>query len=203
VEVEFDLTPADVEALQRYHRESRQSPAGAQELPVWSKWALWYLLALLAMALLTVAAIFPSVAAAAWGILLIAFPLAVVVGCFLSILGWLPTGAAESAAGPPPAPELFGPRRYSITPQGLASESASRQALESWADVIEIVTTVGHSFFYTWAGEVYILPRRAFRDSREFDEFVALARRYKEGMPASTAITTTPSRPTTITRAPE
>jgi hypothetical protein len=68
--------------------------------------------------------------------------------------------------------------------------------------------TPDHVFLMTSTKDGVPVPRRAFRDRQHFEEFAALARRYKEGAPATTAITTAlpgegQPRPTAVTRGPE
>jgi hypothetical protein len=50
-----------------------------------------------------------------------------------------------------------------------------------WHGIVRIVEHEARAFFYASEDGAYILPRRAFADVREFDEFVvAAARRYHD-----------------------
>jgi hypothetical protein len=63
-------------------------------------------------------------------------------------------------------------------PEGLSIVSKNTASLITWEGINRIVVTSTHVFFYSAA--VYILPRRAFEDEREFEEFVESARIYHE-----------------------
>jgi hypothetical protein len=100
---------------------------------------------------------------------------------------------------------VFATQRVALSPEEFTESSWFARGAVRWEVIWDIAVTADHVFFCTTTQSAHAVPRRAFRDQQHFDEFVALARRYKGGAPTLTAtgITAGPFRPTTITRAPE
>jgi hypothetical protein len=90
---------------------------------------------------------------------------------------------------------LFEPRRVIISADGFGLEAAKFRTYSQWSLIHELDAVEDYAFFWTGPTEAYLVPGRAFRDQQEFEDFVALARRYQQGQasPQSDAITT--SRP--------
>jgi hypothetical protein len=62
-----------------------------------------------------------------------------------------------------------------IRPEGLAATTERESSLTTWERIDRIVATDTHAFLGP-----YILPRRAFANEREFEDFVESARSYHE-----------------------
>ena len=66
----------------------------------------------------------------------------------------------------------------SITAEGITKDSPNVRSLIRWPGVGKIVTTDAHAFFYFSALSAYVVPRRAFPDDADFENFVAAAREF-------------------------
>jgi hypothetical protein len=199
VEVEFDLRPEDLRAFAgfRWQQLQEESPRSVSARHVFVIVA--FLVALVAI----------TIGAGSYlvGLLL---------GVFMSSLCWL-----MIVARPRPVHLLFpkeffddprnqwvwATRRVTLGPEGVAVSSWSCRASHSWEAIWDVGVTADHIFLCTSTKDAVVVPRRAFRDQPQYEEFVALARGYQKGARTSTAITATPPgemppRPATITRAP-
>jgi hypothetical protein len=67
-----------------------------------------------------------------------------------------------------------------VRPDGLAVKTETTATLTIWEGIDRIAVSGTHAFFYRNDVATYILPRRAFADERDFDEFVESARSYLE-----------------------
>jgi hypothetical protein len=67
---------------------------------------------------------------------------------------------------------LFGPRTLSIEPEGLRESKSTGDSMRIWSAVEKVLVTDTHAFIYLSAVEAYLLPRRAFKTSDAFQEFV-------------------------------
>jgi hypothetical protein len=88
----------------------------------------------------------------------------------------------------------FDRRRLKITVDGFEITNEFQQVRYDWSVVWLIDSTDEHVFFYVTLNQARIIPRRAFRDRRHFEEFIVLARQYQQGWkepaPKSTGIIT-------------
>jgi hypothetical protein len=103
---------------------------------------------------------------------------------------------------------LFATRRMALTPEEFSITSWFSRFYYRWEVVSDIAVTPGHVFLFLTSTDAAVVPRRAFRDQQHFEEFVALASRYREGAAPPAGVrdalpAEAPRRPTTITRAPE
>jgi hypothetical protein len=103
---------------------------------------------------------------------------------------------------------VWATQRVTLGPEGVAVSSWSCRASHSWEAIWDVGVTEDHVFLCTSTKDAVVVPRRAFRDQQQYEEFVALARRYQKGARTSTAITAalpgeTPARATAITRVPD
>jgi hypothetical protein len=104
-----------------------------------------------------------------------------------------------------PSQWLLAHRRFIIGPEGFAVIGPSHRGQLAWPLLWKIAVTGQHAFFYTSLTQAYIVPRRAFPDPQSFDEFVDLARRYRDApappaAPRPTGITTGMPAPTDVFR---
>jgi hypothetical protein len=98
-------------------------------------------------------------------------------------------------------------RRLKITADGFEIMNQFQQVRSSWSVVWLIDSTDEHAFFYWSMTQAYIFPRRAFRDQRHFEDFIDLACRYHKGLgPRESAsdviLDALPAEQTGITRPP-
>jgi hypothetical protein len=198
VEVEFDLRPEDLRAFARFQwqRLQEESPRSG---------SAGFVFVIVAFLVVLVAI---TVGAESYlvGLLL---------GVFMSSLCWLMIVARPRTVSFLFPKEFFddsrnrwvwATRRVTLGPEGVAVSSRSCRSSHSWEVIWDVGETADHVFLCTTTKEAVPVPRRAFRDQQQFDEFAALARRYQRGARTSTAITATllggPPRPETITHAP-
>jgi hypothetical protein len=71
-----------------------------------------------------------------------------------------------------------GPHSLTIGPEGIVAESATGDARSNWSVVEKLETDKEHFYIYTSAVNAIILPKRAFADENEFQEFVASVQTY-------------------------
>jgi hypothetical protein len=96
------------------------------------------------------------------------------------------------------------PRRLKITATGFETVNEYMQFRSSWSTVWQIKSTADHAFFYINLHQAHVIPRHAFRDERQFEDFIELARRYHQGRESThdEILDALPARPTGITRRP-
>ncbi len=75
-------------------------------------------------------------------------------------------------------PRFFERRSLEITPALIAARTESHAGSTAWHAVEWIVEHREHVFFYISKTEAYILPKRAFADERQYQEFLDTARHY-------------------------
>jgi hypothetical protein len=201
VEVEFDLRLEDLHAFVRFQKERERAEWRRQAGLAWFGFGIIVLLVLIVPVLIGVWAVWV-------GLLL---------GVVLSSFGWLLVVARlqkvyllfpEEHFNDPRNQWAWITRRVTLSPEEVVTTSRLFRGATRWETVWDVGVAPDHLFLMTSTKECVAIPRRAFRDRQHFEEFVALARRYKEGAPTSTAITAslpgeTQPRPTTVTRALE
>lgn len=77
----------------------------------------------------------------------------------------------------------FTRRRLKLAPDGFEITNELQHVRYSWSVVWLIDSTDRHLFFYVLTSQAHIIPRRAFRDHRHFEDFIDLACRYHKGLP--------------------
>jgi hypothetical protein len=75
-------------------------------------------------------------------------------------------------------PRFFEKKTMTISPEGLSLSGPSGASITRWHAVVWVVEHGEHAFFYLTEREALILPKRAFADARQFEEFVDTARHY-------------------------
>jgi YcxB-like protein len=77
-------------------------------------------------------------------------------------------------------------QRTRITPEGISNDSDHTGHTADWANVERIDVTDDYAFIYLSGGNYpCILPRRAFARDRDFDEFVATAKCFRDNATAT------------------
>jgi hypothetical protein len=75
---------------------------------------------------------------------------------------------------------LFGPHRMRIEPERVTIISPVQQLQIAWAGICQIDVTENLLAFWTTTRSGHAVPRRAFRDQQHFQEFISLARQYRQ-----------------------
>jgi hypothetical protein len=197
VEVEYNLTPDDLLAALRARRRKGPQPArGWTWLVVFGLLVLLYFLGQAAPA-------FPAPGfLAGWGV-------GVVCGMGLFLLFVVLVQRAQKKVLKDARNQwLFATRRITLTPEEFSITSWFSRFSYRWEVVWDVVVTPGHVFLFITSTDAAVVPRRAFRDQEHFKEFIALARRYREGAAPPAGVmdalpAEAPRLPTTITRGPE
>src|SRR5262249_557841 len=74
--------------------------------------------------------------------------------------------------------KLYFPRRLILTPESLQFASEYANATYNWVGIDNIAVTPAHIFIYVSSAVAQIVPRRAFGDEHQFQEFAETAMRY-------------------------
>jgi hypothetical protein len=181
-EIEFDFTVDGVVAFARYQAD--YLPDGRKK-PKTAPWAWVALLVLLVVGVgynaFHVKGLLldrlPSSLGEWFQCLL---PPALLAACaFLYFFGHrLTADAIRKRYRRPENAHLLGRRKLAISPEGLALSWASGNSTIRWNAVHRVATTPTHAFFYINSASAIPLPRRAFPDDEDFEDFVAAADRF-------------------------
>lgn len=206
MEVEYNLTFRDMEALSRYHHKHhtmRQLSAVRKKRMLWSV-VLALPLAILTQVYFAVGGELPEIDIR-WCIVFgCGFFLGILLFTVLIAKAFFIRSAVKQAYNNEESRWLFAPQRMRINAGGFSIISEYHHLSYSWAVVCEIGVTVDHAFFYTAQVQVHVLPGRAFRDRQHFKEFIDLARQYQQGhgpreLKSTGIITSLPPESTAIT----
>jgi hypothetical protein len=77
-------------------------------------------------------------------------------------------------------PRVFEKKTMKVSPEGLHLSSSSGESITRWHAVAWVIEHGAHAFFYLTEKQALIVPRRAFADERQFEDFVDTARGYHE-----------------------
>jgi hypothetical protein len=94
---------------------------------------------------------------------------------------------------------IFETSRMTISPEGICVASQCKTITLRWSIIWHIGMTRTHAFFFETSTSAYVIPRRAFRENQQFEDFVRLAREYQQGPTATGIITSLPPESTAIT----
>ncbi len=176
--VEYEMTPEDWVAFNLYHH--RRSPT-ARRRYLWSwlfpagVWlfvctALWHLADRgRGTPLQTFLALLPLFVAAP--IYLLWYPWAYRRNLRRIVAGMMSEGKNR---------RLFGRHRVTISPDGIAESGEFGQSTTTWQAVERVVPDGEYAYVYLNALAAIVIPRRAFANPAQFDEFVRTAGRYHE-----------------------
>lgn len=204
MEIEYSLQPEDFQAFERYHgkfRKGRTQPS------------LLAIIEMIAILVLSVG---------------IAFGLPILLPSYRGgevlffILGWcaglVAAGVCQARLQYWIARESIKERcedrlsswtaqdiRVIVSPSQLRTISRMTETHYHWSAFWHIAVTANHVFLYYTRHTALAIPRRAFRDAAQCEEFVALVRQYKEAWPSpepkpTGIITSLPPDPASITR---
>ena len=178
MEVEYELTPEDLIAFQRYHRQSAPQPqqrGGPANTLVGT---------VIFISVATMASFFflSDNPTAAWYLTMVPF---IGLGAALAMLGMIvhvrltaPRLLFRAMQQGRNAEKFLGWRRLSIDAEAVRSASDFAASTYLWHGIDQVGTTLDHAFFYINTTTAIVVPRRAFRDDRAFDEFLEAARYY-------------------------
>lgn len=169
--VEYTLTLEDVRVFLRYHRRHAPRPKGQPQ----HGWLWLVLLGLLSAIMLAVEFTGkepPSLSFSTWWPVL----LFVVYAFFYFFGNKLLEGL--KLRGLQRNPRFFEKKTLAITPEALAASDSSAAETILWHAIERVIEQRDHAFFYISATHAHILPKRAFAEERQFEEFVKTARRY-------------------------
>jgi hypothetical protein len=170
LEVEFDLQPEDLLALQRFQGEENEGHFG------WE--SLWWLPLVLAVG----AAHFFGKEAPRVMVAGMAFLFGAVVGGWARrLLSWYPRAGPSSVELPHLDPRdswEYEQQRVTIGPDGVKWAHPRRTVFWRWTAFWKIGVTNSHLFFFESSDTALIVPRRAFSDDGGYERFVVLVRRY-------------------------
>jgi hypothetical protein len=190
MEVEFTLTPEDVRAIRRYSAVQADTRSGK---PLWFLWGMlmpgFFVLCLAPTQLLEREFLY----ALGGGLLFGSF-------WVLGLALWKARGDARRFDNNPHNQWLFGTYRVTLSAKGVTVFSDHRTTTDQWSIIWHIGKTAKHMLFFITTTNAYIIPRRAFRDDKHFEEFIALARQFQEASQAEVILDALPARPTGITR---
>lgn len=174
--VEFELTPDDWVAFNLYHH--RRSPTARRRyLRSWlfpaAVWllgcmVLWYLADRgRGTPLQTFLALLPLFVAAP--IYLLWYPWAYRRNLEKIVAGMVSEGTNR---------QLFCRHRVTISPDGIAESGEFGRSTTTWQAVERVVADGEYAYVYLNALAAIIVPRRAFANPAQFDEFVRTAQQY-------------------------
>lgn len=181
MEIEYELTVADIAAFLRYHLKHR--PKRTHQPLVYM---VRMVLAPLPVLLAGLSGWFYRQPKGAW---LSGCCAGVVVGLLLAVVvfAWL-----QAKIVIPNTIRLYwdrdecrwyyARRRLRITADGFEMANDFQHVHYTWLVVWLIDSTNEHAFFFVTPSQAHIIPRHAFRDCKEFEDFVDLACRYHKGL---------------------
>jgi len=179
MEVEYELTPEDLIAFQRYHRQNppQKQPQG-NPLNVFVG-----TMVLIAVATTAFYFLISNNPTAEWYLRTVPF---VGLGVGLGVLGvvlyglWLstPRQMLRALKQGRNAEKARGRRRVSIDAEAIRSTSEFAASTYFWHGIDKFGATFDHVFVYVNTTTAVIVPARAFPDDGVFKEFVDTARHY-------------------------
>ncbi len=178
MEVEYDLTPDDLLAFQRYHQRSSPQPQ-QRGGPANALVGTVIFIAVATTALFFFLSDDPT---AAWYLMMVPF---VGLGAALALLcvivyarATAPRLLFRAMKQGRNAEKFLGWRRLSIDAEAIRNTSEFASSAYLWHGIDQIGSTLDHAFFYINTTTAIVVPRRAFRDDRAFDDFLEAARHY-------------------------
>lgn len=190
MEVEYDLTPEDLKAYQRYHAKHplvppKRGPAG---VIIGLGGGAVVLLGVFGYHFLRTSLFYSPYSPYPLVLYqLLNMAPGVAVGALLTLIGLnlylrllqgnVTRKALQEGRN---AEKTLGWRRLSIDPHAVRTTTAFSSAANFWEGVDAVVATEDYVFIYITTRAAHVVPRRAFPDDRAFDELVETARRYHQ-----------------------
>jgi hypothetical protein len=179
MEVEYELTPEDVVAFNRYSRW------GFFPRPP-TRWKTdLIILGLLVVSASVLVYVLFALDFSLSSLFYSAFP--PFISVFTSILTIFlmnrilaPTQIWKTLRQGRNAEMVLGWQQIALNAQGVRRESQFSSSIHFWKGIDKVATTEEHVFFYLRTATAYIVPLRAFPDGRAFDAFADAAKRYYE-----------------------
>ena len=190
IQAQFETTPADIQAFQRFAVSSVRGFTGKASLGL-----SWRSIVL---------GIPVGIAVIIAGNLLrftFDFPTAVVCAAiYFSFWGYARWRFARAL---PPAERgsLLGPRQTSLDEDGVREESPNHKHQSHWRGILSVEETGEHVFLMIDSIAGYIVPKRAFPDSERLRDFLTFAREHVQRHGRGTQ-PNTPLQPTSGAGAP-
>jgi YcxB-like protein len=189
MEVEYELTPEDLIAFQRYHRQHPSTSKSSRNTLV--SFIVWIVVFAGVFALVSARDLFNDPIA---DYLCSQLPGAG-VGAAVAFLGIIllakltkKNALQKALREGRNAEKMLGKRRVVLDGQGAYTATEYFTTTFFWKGIDKIATTNRHVFFYISTATAYIVPARAFPDRRAFAAFVEAARRFHGAADAGDAV---------------
>jgi hypothetical protein len=170
--IEYTLVPGDLEAFLRY--DSKESPRVRRKagLPSWFWLVVIGLLATVGLVLKLALPQPFSLNALDWVFLsfLLLYVLLYLFGNRLVVRLALRTARRNR--------RLFQKKTMTISSEALSLSDSSGSSSIRWHAIVWVVAPGEHIFFYLTPKQAVVLPKRAFADAGQLEEFLATTRRY-------------------------
>jgi hypothetical protein len=176
LQIEFAPTLADAAAFFRYDLKLSPRARRRAGVPPW----VWLILLGIALTVVVLTRLmvpylhsfdlFDGVFLVCMGVLLFWFLFSYLFGHRLTVRRSLKAAREK--------PRFFEKKTMTISPEGLGLNSPSGASITRWHAVVWVIEYGEHAFIYLTEREALVVPKRAFADARQFDEFVDTARRY-------------------------
>jgi hypothetical protein len=192
MEVQYDLTPEDLRTFQRYHAKHPLLPQKKNLAGIFMLVGVGAVafLAMIAYPFLRSSFMYSPYAFAPYAPamyqLLEMIPgvgLGVLLGFtfYPMFLRFLTRGVTRQALQEGRNEEkTMGWRRLNIDPHAIRMTSAFSTNANYWEGIDAVVATPDYVYIYVTTRSAHVVPRRAFPNDRAFDEFVEMARRYRQ-----------------------
>jgi hypothetical protein len=175
MELEYELTPADLYAFQ--WRSVFASPRGRRARR--KVYLYWLLTLLLFSALPAIGADGFVVSRVNYTFLVIAFPIVAVVQWFLE-RRLVRRAILQLLKEEKPGKGLLGKHTMVVSEEGLVERTAVGESRTSWAGVDRIEQNPEYIFIYTSAAGAHVVPKRALGDRQVAEDFYRRVRTSKE-----------------------
>ena len=178
MEVEYDITRDDLFAFQ--WRAAFKSPR-ARRIRRWS-----YLVWLIAI---IVFAVLPAIGADGFALSRVSFAFILVAFAIAALLQWLLEAPLMRVAirrmlrDEKPDRGQLGKHHLVLSEDGVAERTAVHESRTSWSGVDRVEQDADYIFIYTSPNGAHVVPRRAFADARQAEEFCEFARASKAAAP--------------------
>ncbi len=179
MEVEYDLTPEDLIAFQRYHKRNPPQPQQRGGPAT----ALTGTVIFIAVATTSLFFILSDNPVAEWYLMMVPFAGLGAALALLCVIVWArlttPRLLFRALKQGRNAEKFLGWRRVSLDAEAVRNTSEFASSTYLWHGIDMVGTTRDHAFLYINTATAVVVPCRAFRDERAFEEFLEAARYYR------------------------